>query len=103
MFKQRFSTILALLLLLTILQSCTTSTDELDVDDEFVDDSDLSLDTDHSGKVTIRWYGNNARELQYDPEAYFDKIHQKFPNIEIERYEESMENTRLETAGSDAP
>ncbi|GMK38560.1 hypothetical protein PCCS19_16140 [Paenibacillus sp. CCS19] len=102
---RRLSIILVLAFLLSTLQACTPSTDELDEDDEFLeeDSPDFGLDSDRLGTVTIRWYGNNARELRYDDEVYFDKIHQKFPNIEIERYEEFMDDKRLQPTGSDAP
>lgn len=105
MSKRRLAIALLLsALLLPTLQACTSSTDEPDPDDEFLEDNaDLDLDSDRTGKVTIRWYGNNARELRYDDEVYFDKIRQKFPNIEIERYEEFMDDKRLQPTGSDAP
>ncbi|MBD3920929.1 extracellular solute-binding protein [Paenibacillus sp. PR3] len=104
--RRRRLTIALLLstLLLPNLQACTSTTDELDVDDKLLeDDSNLNLDPNPDLKLTLRWYGNNARELRYGDEVYFDKIRQKFPNIEIERYEEFMDDKRLQPTGSEAP
>jgi|GEM_PF-1905131 len=105
MIKRCSSTALLLVMLLPILQACSTPDNELDFDpdDDLLMDEPIQTDTGQSSKLLIRWYGNHANELQYDPDNYFAKIEQRFPNIEFERHEESTRNTRQESMGSDPP